>query len=189
MPPGDTWCRLLPDGQVQALLGDVDPERVRQVGDVTPIGGVTQRCNIVWADGDTPVEIVALRTWSSPGGQAFVDEVTRMRDLFGPDGGRLASDEVREVLPGVYYVEADGQLAAHLACDVGAELPELLTGRLSMTPTESGRLPTTEELATVGEELAELAPWSHQCAGAVTPLGAQDWEALGDRYFELQDEG
>lgn len=69
VPPGDTWCRLLDDDQLQMLLGDVDRERVRQVKDVNPRGGTSQRCLVVWADGDVPVWVATVWAWSRPGGR------------------------------------------------------------------------------------------------------------------------
>lgn len=179
-PQADGWCRILDDEAVTSLLGEGDLDRVRQVGEFDPRFSPGASCDVVWADGNEPVPIVNGRSRLLTDNSSYYrDEIGQLRDLLGPEGQRLSSGDVEEVSPGVFLrVDSNAFVYVFLACDVGEELPGVMSTRLALWSSETGEIPSAAELTSLAERAEELTRWVHQCPGEITPLGVDDWEPL-----------
>lgn len=182
LPQRDTWCGFLDDEHVAALVGEGDADRIRQVGDLTPDGGVSPDCDVVLADGAEPVVIVQSTTTRVSGGMYFLEELRRLQDRVGSDERHLSAGDVAELVPGVYHDASEQLVAVHQACRTDETLPTLLTTSVWLPGTATGRALSSAELTELAERLVELTPWVHGCRGQVTPLSAADLEPLAQEY-------
>lgn len=182
MPQSGGWCHILSDAEVASLLGDGELDRVRQVGAFDPGLSPSASCDVVWADGGTPVTMADGWTAlvSEVDGVYYRDEVRRLGDLLGPHGQRLESGEVEQLRPGVYLDVETGAMSVFLGCGLGEDVPGVMSTSLVVTPTETGEAPGPEELALLGERVEEMTRWVHQCPGDVTPLGVGSSEELSE---------
>lgn len=178
MPEGDTWCRIVTSDELDTLLGDADRERVRQVGDFGPDEGPGQQCDIFWADGEEPVNVVSGATRLVRGGELYRSELAGLRDFLGAGGERLANGDVEELAPGIYLEVGDQSIAVFQGCETGGSVPAIMSANLYFDPTETGEQLEPDQIVSLGERLTEKMVDAFECTGEVRPLGAEDWEPL-----------
>lgn len=193
-PLDDSWCQVLSSGEVQALLGEGDIERVRQSGGYRPaMDRSVARCSVVWADGDHPVVLVNSMIERLRGGQLYVESLTDLRDMLGTRGQRLDAGDVVELQPGTYLhiPEPDrrgaverGSVRVFLGCDTGERQPALLGASADIRVAEAGRNLTQEQFAALGERLVATTTQVYPCDGELRSLGPEDWEPLTELALE-----
>lgn len=178
---------MLTEEQVAQLLGEGDLERVRQVGDFAPGRVLDPSCDVVWADDDQPVRLVAGLMTSAGGVPSLRDALRHLRVTLGEGGERIAAGEVEQAGPGAYVDLEEHTAAAFLACDEGGPLPRLLHATVEPAPTESGEQWTDEQLLSVAERLAEMTRRVYECPGGISGLGPEEEQSLSETYRELTD--